>query len=76
MPAGAKVLTAREQGDDVCLWAEVDPAAALEMRRFAVYSTGSEIPVIPGIYIGTAMLAAGRLVLHVYESPNYPPSGH
>lgn len=69
MPRGAKVLTAREQGDGVCIWVEVDPDQPREERRFAVYRTGHKLPAEPGAYIGTAMLAGGLLVLHVYEEP-------
>lgn len=67
LPAGAKILTAREQGEQICVWAEVDPAAPMMTRRFAVYGTGHEMPDNPGAYIGTAMLHGGSLVFHVYE---------
>jgi hypothetical protein len=67
MPVGAKVLTAREQGDTICIWAEVDPDAEGSMRHFVVYGTGHEMPDDPGTYIGTASLSGGRLIFHVYE---------
>ena len=68
MPIGARVLTAREQGNELCLWAEVDPSAATEMRSFQVFGTGHEMPDVIGAYVGTAMLYSGKLVLHVYAT--------
>lgn len=69
MPMGAKVLTAAGQGRDICIWAEVEPTRDREARLFAVYGTGHQMPDDPGTYIGTAMLAGGHLVFHVYEEP-------
>lgn len=68
MPAGAKVLTTAAQGDDICIWAEVDSGAEKETRHFEVYGTGHEMKQDMGIdrrYVGTAFL--GPLVFHVYE---------
>jgi len=70
IPAGAKILTAREQGDAVCIWAEVNPTAEPEERMFEVFGTGHDMPFEPSVertYIGTAMLNGGALVFHVYE---------
>ena len=70
MPQGAVVLTAREQRDEICIWAEVDPSAINEARFFDVFGTGHDLPTGMGLdrrYIGTAMLHGGSLVLHVYE---------
>jgi hypothetical protein len=66
MPAGAKVLTAREQGASVCVWAEVDPCASLERRSFHIIGTGKEVPENAGPYFGTAMLDEGVYVFHIY----------
>lgn len=71
MPKGAKILTAREQFDEICIWAEVDTDRPNEMRHFEVYGTGHPTPA-DGIgqsreYIGTAHLEGGALVFHVYE---------
>ena len=68
MPSGARLLTAREQGDAICVWAEVDPDAGNEVRGFNVFGTGHEMPENPGSYLGTAMLEGGRFVFHVYAS--------
>ncbi len=66
MPVGAEVLHAAGQGDEVCIWALVDPTAPKERRRFDVYGTGHPMPADPGRYVGTAHLS-GPLVFHVFE---------
>jgi hypothetical protein len=73
MPQGAVVLTAHEQGDEVCLWVEVNPISPLALRHFEVFGTGHDIPCdmeIDRKYIGTAFLYSGTLVFHVYERSN------
>jgi hypothetical protein len=70
MPEGAVVLTAREQNDQICIWAEVDPAKANEVRQFEIFGTGHPMPADMGVerkYIGTASLYDGKLIFHVYE---------
>lgn len=70
MPKGAKILTAREQHDTICVWAEVDTENATEVRTFEVFGTGHAIPYDMGVsreYISTVMLMGGSLVMHVYE---------
>lgn len=69
MPAGARPISAREQHDTICVWAEVDPAAPMEPRHFGVYGTGHALPDDPGRFLGTASLHGGRLIFHVYEPP-------
>lgn len=78
MPVGAQVLSVREQGDSICLWALVDPSAPLEMRRFIVFGTGHPLPADePLTYLGTAHLEQGKLVFHVFERAlNQPGSEH
>ena len=66
MPEGSKILTVKEQNDEVCIWVEVDTGKPLEMRKIMVYGTGHSIPPEPQEYIGTAHLNNGALVLHVY----------
>ena len=66
-------MTAREQGNEICLWAEVGPDRPLEMRSFEIFGTGHDIPVDTGVdrmYIGTASLYSGALIFHVYERIN------
>ena len=70
MPQGAYILCAKEQHDEIFIWAEVDPNAIKERRFFEVFGTGHNIDtsVVGGrLYIGTAMLNGGNLVFHIYE---------
>jgi hypothetical protein len=68
LPVGAKLLSVHAQGDDLCLWALVDTEAPLEDREFVIVGTGHEVHDHAGAFIGTALLANGRLVLHVFEA--------
>jgi hypothetical protein len=69
MPAGACVLTAGEQGNDLCIWAIVEPEHRMEKRRFYIRGTGHELGEAAGArYIGTAHMVVVGLVLHVFES--------
>lgn len=65
MPAGAKVLHVATQNDEPCIWALVDPARAVEARRFRLVGTGHEV-TNPGEYVGTFMMRDGALVFHLF----------
>lgn len=68
IPKGAKILCAAGQGENIYVWAEVDPQAEPESRTFEAFGTGHDIPEgINRQYIGTAFLYADSLVFHVYE---------
>ena len=69
MPAGAKVLTVQVQHQRLCLWVIVNPASPVETRRFKVIGTGHEHDecLTALTYIGTAQMAGGALVWHVFE---------
>ena len=69
MPGNAEILTSREQGDSLCIWARVESGALERDRHFALCGTGHKAPA-DGEYIGTAMLDGGSLVLPVFELPN------
>ena len=65
MPIGSEILTAREQGETLCVWARVDPDEKRTVkRRFVVCGTGHPAPFTD--YVGTGMLFGGSLVLHVF----------
>ena len=64
LPYGAKVLTAAMQGNEICLWAEVDDEAVPEHRTFYVYGTGHIVPE-DSCYVATVF--DGAFVWHVYE---------
>jgi hypothetical protein len=66
VPAGAELLCAREQGNDICVWFRCDPNAASKKRRVAVVGTGHAAPS-EGRYLGSALLGGGAFVFHVFE---------
>lgn len=65
-PAGAELLTAREQHGSVCVWYRCDPSRPLEQRRVEVCGTGWD-GAPGGRYLGSAHLDSGAFVLHVFE---------
>lgn len=68
MPFGAEVLSVAAQGEDICLWAKVDPVAPKESRSFVGFGTGHEIPDTAHLkFVGTAMLNLGSMVFHIFE---------
>jgi len=67
MPLGSQILSAREQGDEICIWALVDPLAEKEQREFTVYGTGHDVPDAAMKFLGTAHLYGGNMVFHVFE---------
>lgn len=67
MPLDHKILCAREQGDALCVWAEVDPSTRHQsVATFAAIMTGQDVPEF-ATYIGTAHFCEGRYVVHAYS---------
>lgn len=67
MPKESIVLCVQMQGGNPCLWAMVDPAAALRERSFRIIGTGDEIKDNPGNYVATFQMLGGSFVFHVFE---------
>jgi len=70
LPSGAVVLAVSFQGEDLCLWAEVDTEAELETRYFRIFGTGHRMcfeGTTSHMHIGTAFYEHHGLVFHVYE---------
>lgn len=67
MPVGAQILSVREQGNDICMWALVNPDAHKEKRIFMVFGTGHDVPPVQMKFLGTAHLQSDGLVFHVFE---------
>lgn len=65
-PIGAELLTAREQGSDLCVWFRCNPDLPKEKRRVEVCGTGWENSP-QGRYVGSAHFDGGQLVFHVFE---------
>ena len=54
MPVGANIISAGiDPGGQPCLWAEVDPQADVEPRRFYKAGTGNSVPANAGRFIGS-----------------------
>jgi hypothetical protein len=68
MPAGAQILCVQTQSEGVKLWALVDDQAAPAPRTILIYGTGNPGPGDDVRYIGTAQMAKGALVWHVFEA--------
>jgi len=70
MPDGAIIRSAAAQGDEICVWAEVDPEKVPVRRYFEVFGTGHEIVTGMGVsreFIDTVHMPQLGLVFHVYE---------
>ncbi len=66
---GAKIITAREQFNNICIWFEFDTdIVEVEERTIFVVGTGNTMPQEAVNYLGTAQIHGGNLVFHVYES--------
>jgi hypothetical protein len=68
MPKGATILSAGVQGEDIFIWALVDPDAPRLDRLISVYGTGHTILGDPGAFIGSVMMHGGTFVFHVFDA--------
>lgn len=68
MPAGAEILSVREQGQGIYVWALVDPKAPSEDRYFVGIGTGHDVPDEPLKFLGSAHLDDGAMVFHIFEA--------
>lgn len=75
MQEGAYFLHVDNQGDKLCLWAEVNLENEMVDEEFVIIGTGHEVPFSDDIngedecsldYVGTAVMPNG-LVWHVYR---------
>ena len=67
VPAGAELLTAREQRDDICVWYHCHSDRPLEDREIAIVGTGHEAVGSGWRYVGSASLQGGAFIFHVFE---------
>lgn len=65
MPGSARILCAMNQHGLVTIWAEVDSSMSKEDRTFWIVGTGSNMPNVPLIYIGS--VSQPPFIWHVYE---------
>lgn len=69
LPAGAEIIRMQDQGGMFWLWAVVDTAAPLEVRRFRAFKTGAKIPDGLSLrYLGfCAVFVQMELGLYIFE---------
>jgi len=69
MPENAQVLSAKDQGANICIWVLVRPLAPIVLRNFEVYRTGHSIDTPESLkFIDTVMLDDGGInEFHVFE---------
>ena len=67
LPTVARVLAVHMQGRFPCLWVQLDTHSETMRRKFAIYSTGEELPDNAGIYVGSVFPDDAELVWHIYE---------
>ncbi len=65
MPADADLLFVAVQNEQLCLWARVIPTSEVRTRQIIIRGTGHPIWQQP--YIGSALMADGSLVWHVFD---------
>ena len=54
------------QGDDICLWFEVDATSPARQTTFYIVGTGHRIPTGAAVYRGSVLM--DEFVWHVYEN--------
>jgi len=70
LPAGAKILCAKEQHGEICIWFQCDPSAPKKPRRITVAGTGHPCHD-GGRHIGSVVYGDdGTFVFHVFEWPD------
>lgn len=68
MPEGAEILCVQTQYGIPCIWALVQPNAALSKRTIEIFGTGHNVPENANRkYIGTYQLRQVNLVFHCFE---------
>ena len=64
--AGWKPLSVQVQGEQVCLWAEVNDEATTACYRVFVHGTGHALHPGAEVFVGTFQLMEGGLIFHVF----------
>lgn len=65
---GVRWLHVANQDERPVIWGEVDTDELPDERTLWLIGTGQEVPVWL-TYLGSALLADGEFVFHVYEQP-------
>lgn len=70
MPVNSKILCAKKQGEDICLWAlvEVVNRDIKEPVKLHIFGTGWDIENYEDLeYIGTFFVDSGTYVFHIFK---------
>lgn len=67
MPKGARALSAGIQGQDIVIWAAVDPDEPAVRHDFAVHGTGHNVPDENAAASFLTTIFMGPLVFHVFD---------
>lgn len=70
LPIGAKIIHVHHQFKDGMIWAQINPKAKLEERKFELVGTGHDFDPKNKTYLGTIHLDAGNYVFHLYDVGN------
>lgn len=65
MPVGAEIISAQDQGGQMCMWVIADPGNGLEMRQFAIAGTGHDMTDEMVEFIATIQMPP--YVWHLFE---------
>jgi hypothetical protein len=65
MPMNATILACQLLGDDITIWAQVNPNADSEQRKFEIVVTGHPMPSLKRKHIAT--IKKSGFVWHVFE---------
>lgn len=69
LPQGAEYLHVAAQDNQICIWYRCDDTQPLQPRTISVVGTGHAAPpFIEARHLGSALLAGGSLVFHVFEA--------
>jgi len=67
-PKGAELLDAQAVGEEVFVWAKVDPEQPVEKRTIRTLGTGHQVPEDENLkHIGTTQMFGGKLIWHIFE---------
>jgi hypothetical protein len=67
IPMKPEFLSVQYQGNQLVLWAMVEPENAKRLHRILILGTGNPMPDDFGYYIGTVQQPGVPLVWHVFE---------
>jgi hypothetical protein len=69
LPENARILSAQMQNNELYIWVLHDKDYSSEVRHFAIYGTGHDIPENPGFPIASVqqVFGGGSLVWHLFE---------